>query len=159
MGIDKAKLLSELKNSFDSLRNECGFKTTYEDLQDLIFMEDFVLEEGYVSTSLLDELVNKLAERFYSWVGVLHSFIMPSPSDMISSSESKKFSKADKEEIFNLMKGIMYLTRKSKRILFERDKKAESAVLDELVEFDKSEFSPLMAKYHKKLEDAWNQKS
>ncbi len=158
MGIDKDKLLKELRDSFESLRNELKFKTTYEEVVDILSFEDCVLAEGYVSTNLLDEMVNKLAERFYSWVGVLHSFIMPSPSDMIYSSESKKLNKADKEEIFNLMKGIMYLTRKSKRILFERDRKSESGVFDELVEFDKCEFSPLMAKYHKKLEDAWKQK-
>jgi|TARA_Y100000310_G_scaffold90160_1_gene87433 hypothetical protein len=159
MGIDKKKLLDELKISFEDLKKEKGFNSSYEELEKSLTLEDYVLSQGYVSTNLLDELVNKLSERFYSWVGVLHSLIMPPPSDLIYSSESKKLNKNDKEEIFNLIKGVMYLTRKTKRLLFERNSEELGLHLDELVDFDRTDFSPLMAKYHRKLEEAWKQKS
>jgi|TARA_Y100000310_G_C20659652_1_gene803996 hypothetical protein len=155
--IEKEKLLNELKNSFNKLKDEFGFNSEYNDVEESGDIEDLVLSEGFVSTKLLRKLTNRISEKFYSWIGVLHSLVMPPPSDMISTSEHKKLNDEEKKELFEIIKKIMYFVRKSKRIAFEMNNVEEAKFLDELVNYDKNMFSPKMAKYHKKLEDAWKQ--
>jgi hypothetical protein len=153
--MENEKLIEELKRSFENLRNELGFKSTYKEIEEVGFIEDMVLSEDYVSPKLARRIINRLIDKYYSWIGFIHSLIMPSPQDMIYTSEHKELDSNEKKELFGMIKKIMYLVRKCKRLAFEKSKEEEGMFIDELVKFDNEYFNPLMLKYHKKFEDAW----
>ena len=70
-------------------------------------------------------------------------------------SEANKLGEEEKKEITRIISKIMYFVRKNKRIAFEDKRIEEGKLIDELVEFDKNEFTPAMTKYHKKFESDW----
>ena len=104
MMIDKKKLLEELKKTFEEEQQEFGFSSTSEDINDIIFLEDLILSQGYVSPNNFSEVKNKIIETFYNWVGVFHSWIMPNPQDLIFLNEAKKLNEDEKKEVFNIIK-------------------------------------------------------
>ena len=146
-----------MKTEFAKLKKDLGFKSSYEDLEKVGFIEDMILTDGYVSPNFSRQLINRISEKVYSWVSVLHSWIMPNPQDMIYSAEAKKLSQEEKQEIYQLIAKIMYFVRKSKRLSFEETSE-EGKFIDELTEFDRGEFSEIMKKYHKKFESFWEDK-
>ena len=150
-------LLEDLKRKFDALKEELKFKASYEEVNNLCFIEDYVLGARFVSEKFSRQLINRLVESIYAWVGIMHSWLMPSPQDMIFMSEANKLDEEDKKEVTEMISKIMYLVRKNKRIGFEKNRIDEGKFIDELVDFDKNYFSKFMVKFHKKFEAAWKE--
>lgn len=159
--MDKQKLLEELKEKFRRLKKQTGFKSKFEEINTISFIEDMILSTGFVSEQFSRQLINRMVETHFSWIPQLHSWLMPSPYDLANSNESKKLSDKEKQEIKELISRIIYFVRKNKRIGIEKNSqnpiKEEGEFIDEIVEFDKKEFSPLIIKLHKKFEKAWKE--
>ena len=150
-------LLEDLKRKFDALKEELKFKASYEEVNDFCFIEDYIFGARFVSEKFSRQLINRMVESLYAWVGIMHSWLMPSPQDMIFMSEANKLDEEDKKEVTEMISKVMYFVRKNKRIGFERNRIDEGKFIDELVSFEKKDFSKFMIKFHKKFEDAWKE--
>jgi len=155
----KGQLLQELKKQFDLTKKRLGFKSTFDEINSMSYIEDMALSQGFVSNQFSRQMINRMVDTFYGWIGEIYSWIYPQPMDIIHNYESKILSQEEKKEFLSMIDKIMYLVRKNKRIAFKGlIKKEESNFIDELVEFDKKYFNPFMLKYQEKFEKAWREK-
>ena len=156
--MSKEELLKELRKQFDLTKKRLGFKASFEEINEMSYIEDMVLSQGFVSNQFSRQMINRMVETFYSWLGEIYAWVCPQPLDIIHLFESKKLSQEEKKEFLMMIDKIMHLVRKNKRIAFKGlIKKEEGAFVDELVEFDKKYFNPFMLKYHEKFEKAWEE--
>ncbi len=150
----KKQLLEELKEKFKQTKEKLGFKSTFEEVNEICYLEDAALSAGFVSEQFSRQMINRLVETYYSWVPPMHSWIMPPQYDLIYLKENKQITEQEREEMKDLIKQIMYLVRKNKSIAFN-NLKGEGEFVDELVEFDKKIFHKTLYKFNKKFEDYW----
>lgn len=156
--MNKEQLLKELRKQFDLTKKRLGFKSTFEEINEMSYIEDMVLSQGFVSNQFSRQMINRMVETSYGWINTLYAWVYPAPMDIVYINESKKLSKEERTEILFMMDRIMYLVRKNKRIAFEGlIKEEESKFIDELVDFDKKYFNPFMLKFNKKFEKAWRE--
>ncbi len=154
----KEEILKELKKQFDETKKRLGFKATYDEINEMSYIEDMALSQRFVSNQFSRQLINRIIETFHSWLNELYSWVYPAPMDIIHSNESKKLTKEERKEVIELIDRIMYLVRKNKRIAFKGlIGKEEADFIDELVEFDKKHFNPFMLKYNDKFEKLWEE--
>jgi hypothetical protein len=156
--MDKEKLLRELRVQFDKTKERLGFKASFDDINKLCYIEDMALSDGFVSNQFSRQMINRMIETFYGWVGEMYAWLYPAPMDIIHMHESKALSDEEKQEIMEMIERIMYLVRKNKRIAFE-GLIEEGKFVDELVEFGRENFKPFMLKYHKKFESFWKEEA
>ena len=154
--MDKKEILKELREKFDELRKNLKFKSTYEEINEMSYVEDMVLSDGYVSNQLSRKLINRMLETFASWIPELNVLLFPAPYDIGRLNENKTLTQEEKNEITDMISRIFYLYRKNKRIAFE-GLDGEGEFIDEMVRFNKTHFNPFMLKYHKKLEKFWQE--
>ncbi len=156
----KEELLKELKKQFNLTKKRLEFKSTFKEINNMSYIEDMVLLNKFVSNDFSRQMINRMVETFYSWVGEIYSWIYPAQTDIVHLNESKKISKEERQEFLNLISKILYLVRKNKRIAFEGLKKEEeSNFVDELVKFDKEIFNPFMLKFNKRFENLWKEET
>ena len=156
--MNKKEILEELRRQFDETKRRLDFKSTFEEINQMSYIEDMALSQGFVSNQFSRQMVNRIVETFYGWITELYSWVNPSPYDIIHINENKKLSKEEKQEILSMIDKIMYFVRKNKRIAFKGlIKKEESDFIDELVKFDKESFNLFMLKYHEKFEMIWEE--
>lgn len=154
--MNKQEILKELKEKFNETKKRLGFKSTFKEINEISYIEDMVLSQGFVSNQFSRKIINRMVETFYCWVTELYSWVYPAPMDIIHLHENKKVSEEERQEILDMIDKIMYLVRKTKRIAFEGlIKEKEGSCVDELVKFNKKYFCPFMLKYHKKFEKVW----
>jgi|GEM_PF-2752053 len=156
--MSKEEILQELRKQFDLTKKRLGFKSTFEEINEMSYIEDMALSQGFVSNQFSRQMINRMIETFYGWLGEIYSWVCPQPMDFIHLNESKKLSKEEREEFLLMIDRIMYLVRKNKRIAFKGlIKKEEADFIDELVEFNKKYFKPFMLKYLEKFEGIWGE--
>ena len=154
MDVQKEIILKELKEKFDETKKSLKFKSGYEEINSICYLDDFILATGFVSNHFSRQMINRLLDTFSSWVSELHSWIFPQSYDLIHTNEAKVLSPQDRKEILNMIDRLMYLLRKNKRIAFD-NLKGEGEFLDELVNFNKTHFNSFALKYNLKLEEFW----
>ncbi|MCK5150110.1 hypothetical protein KAJ87_04255 [Candidatus Pacearchaeota archaeon] len=156
--MEKQEILKELKKQFDLTKKRLGFKSLYEEINEMSYIEDMALSQRFVSNQFSRQIINRMVEGPHGWLGELYSWVYPGQMDIIHMHETKKLSKEEKKEILDMIDRIMYLVRKNKRIAFDGLKpEEEGPFVDELIEFDKRYFNPFMLKYHKKFEKVWEE--
>jgi len=156
--MNKQEILEELRKQFDETKKRLGFKSTFEEINEMAYLEDMVLSQGFVSNQFSRQMINRMIDTFYSWTGELYSWVYPAPMDIIHLNENKKLFQEERKEILIMIDKIMYLVRKNKRIAFKGlVKKEEADFVDELIEFDKKHFNYLMLKYTEKFEKGWKE--
>jgi hypothetical protein len=156
--MNKEELLRELRKQFDLTKDRLGFDSLFDEINSISYIEDMVLSQGFVSNQFSRQMINRIVETFYSWVGEIYNWIFPQPMDIIHNYENKKLSEEEKKEFLLIVDRIMYLVRKNKRIAFEGLKpEQEGNFIDELVKFDRDFFNPFMLKFHNKFEKGWEE--
>lgn len=156
--MEKEKILEDLRKQFQKFKAEYDIKYSFEEMEEIGFLEDMALSDGYVSKRFSRQLINRLISSPHSWVGELHAWAYPPQMDMIHINEHNQLSEEERKEVLKMIDQIMYFVRKNKRIGFQENvKKGEKEYLIELVEFKKNKFRPFMEKYHKKFEKFWKE--
>jgi len=156
---DKQKLLSELKVAFEETKKKLKFEATFEEIDEICYIEDAILSCNAVSNRYDRQLINRVVETSYSWISSLHSLVFPS-QDLISMNESKPISPEGRKEIMKIMSKIMYFSRKNKRIAFSKEfEQQEGEFIDEIMDFYKKTFVPFMYKNQLELEQFWQKES
>jgi len=75
-----------------------NFKSTFDDINGISYIEDMALSQGFVSNQFSRQMINRMVETFYGWVGEIYAWIYPQPMDLIHNYESKKLSQEGKKE-------------------------------------------------------------
>ena len=76
------ELLEELKEKFEKTRKELGFKSNFDEINEIFFINDFILHEKFVSEFFSRQLCRRIVDTYNSWVGYLHGLMMPNPSNI-----------------------------------------------------------------------------
>jgi len=153
--MEKKELMSELKEKFDAMKKELGFKATLEELDETFFIKDAVLNAGFVSDKLSRQICGRIIENFQSWAVHLHTLIIPDPMNMIISNESKMLSEGERKEMFNLVGKLAGFASQSTLIGLTKDKKREAEFIDSSLAFWNKEFKPVMIRLIEKIEKGW----
>lgn len=149
------ELLEEFEKKFKVIKKELGFKSSLKELDDIFFLRDFVLREGYVSESLSRSVCHRIIDLFLNWNNYLHGIIMPNPQYLPNISESEIFSNEEKENVIKLISRIMDLSSKNSIIGLSKDNKGEAKFIDESVDFWKKTLNPELSKILKKANNYW----
>ena len=87
--MEKVQLLKEFRWDFDKMKTELGFKSSFDDLNNIFFIDDFVLKTEFVSNRLSRQICSRIVETYMNWNNYLHSLIITNPQNMINVTESK----------------------------------------------------------------------
>lgn len=157
--MENEKILLELEQRFNELKQNNGLKGSLEEFDKAFFIRDAVLNEGFVSSQFAFQISSKVASFISSSVNFLHDLIMPNPSSLILSTEAKLFqNEADKQRIWKLMAEIMALERENHKAFVLRDVNAEVLFLDRAFVFYNQRLNPELLWVFGKIEDAWKGK-
>jgi len=153
----KAELFKELETEFNKLKNESGLQSSLEELDKYFFIKDSILEKGFVSSNLSNQLRSRLIDVVVSWDNYLHGLVMPNPQNLFSINEAKALNESDKKEIMKIMSRAAYFVAKSGGIRLKKDKQAEAKFIDEVLGFWKDTYEPLFLKLLEKIEEHWKE--
>jgi len=149
--------IKELTEKFNKTQQELGFKATFEELEDLFFIKDSILKDGFVSEKFSRQLTHRMLDTYASWITSLHNLIMPNPQDLISLTECKKLTSEEKTKASDLIGLAMNLIRKNSIIGLTKDKIAEGKLIDEIFQTWKNKFEPGILELEKKIQTAWEE--
>ena len=151
----KQELLNELKEKFELMKNELGFKSSFEEIDSIFFISDYILRERFVSENLSRKVCSRMVDLFMSWSNYFHSIIMPNPQNILNASESKVFDSDEKKEMTELMKKIMAISSKNSLNGLTKDKKREGEFIDYCVGFWQEELKEKVIKMMTKINKEW----
>jgi hypothetical protein len=147
-------LLQKLESSFNELKKELGFKSSLEELDEIFYFKDFILQAEFVSPKLSRMLCGRIRDTFNLWISQMHAWLVPNPSSMIGISESQAFDDKEKEEITEIMKKFMDFTSENVLIGLTKDKKKEAEYIDKSVVLWNDNEDALIS-YAKKVNNYW----
>lgn len=151
----KAELLRELEEKFNSTKKELGFKTSFEDIEEIVFIKDAVLRDGFVSEHFSRQLCAKIRDLYMSWANYLHTLLIPVPGNMIALTESKALGEEDKKQAMMLINKALVFGSTNIFIGLTTDKKEEAKFIDDSIKFWKETFSPKATTIIKKIQENW----
>jgi hypothetical protein len=148
-------LLKGINQEFNLMKKELNFKATLDELDDIFFIEDYILRVGFISKSLSRIICGAIADTFNLWVGQLHSWIMPNTSSIIGISESDIFDEKEKKDMQHIMKVFRAFISENVVIGLTKDKEREGKYIDNALLLWNENKSTLIT-YAKKVNDYWN---
>ncbi len=150
----KDELLSELKAAFNEWKSKAGFKASFEDLEKVFFIEDYILATGFVSPRISRMICARIRDFFNSWSQLIHSWLVPQPYSLVSNSEHQLFNDDEKEILNNILSDFMSIISKNTVVSLTFDEKKEAEFVDEaLVVWNKNR--SVLVDYSKRVEDYW----
>jgi len=153
------ELLAHFEKQFSDLKKEMKISSSLEELDEIFYLRDMILKEGFVSNKLSRMLCSRIVNTYMSWSNYLHGLVMPNPNYMVNMAESQMFTDDDRQEIINLMNQILALVSLNSVLTLENDTRAESKFIDESVKFWKKTFQPKVMVFMKKVNKEWMNKA
>ena len=154
--MSNSELMNEVREKFDLMKKELGFKTSFEELDDIFFISDSILNNGFVSKAFSRQVCSRIVELYMGWNNYLHNLVMPAPHYMIQMQEHKMMNDVDKKEIWKLIGEAMAFVSKNALVGLNKDKKAEAAFIDGAVALWKTSFKPRLERLAGKVVDGWS---
>jgi len=154
----KTELMKELEKKFAAMQKELGFKSSFEDIDNIFFIKDSILSAGFVSDKLSRQVCSRIVDTYMSWTSYLHNLVLPNPQNMININESKMFDEREKKSIIELVTQITELTSRHTLIGITKDKKEEAKFIDNAVNFWNNTFKPKLTEVMKKVNSGWAKK-
>lgn len=151
-----AELLKELEEKFDKIKKELQFESTLEEIDEIFFIKDHILDEKFASENLSRQICSRITDFYRAWNNYLHSLIMPNPQNILNMSEAKIFDQDEKKEITELIKKSMEISSRNTLISITKDREEEGKFIDECVNLWEDIFSLKMAEIMKKINDEWS---
>ncbi len=153
--MSNSELMNEVREKFDLMKKELGFKTSFEDLDGIFFISDSVLNNGFASNAFSRQVCSRIVETYMGWNNYLHNLVMPAPGYMIQMQEHKMLGDDEKREIWKLIGEAMALVSRNTLIGLNKDKKAEAGFIDDAAAFWKTSFRPRLERLVGKVVDGW----
>ena len=155
--MENEELLQELKENFQKMKTELGFKSTFEEIDKIFFIKDNILGEKFVSGSLSRQICSRMAALYSNWSGYLHSLLMPNPQNILNFNESKLFDHEEKKGISNLISVGMEIMSRNSLIGLTKDKAEEAKFIDDAVKVWNTKFEKGLIKIMQKVNSAWGE--
>ncbi len=155
----RIELIEEFEKEFLEIKKKYKFKTSLEELQDMLYIKDFILKEKYISNNLIRFICSKIIDHFNGWGNYLHNIVIPNPHSLININESQMFDEKEKHDIMILIAKIMRFSSKNSVNGLEKNYKNDAKFIDEAVHFWKNEFKPQLHAFLSKESKAWEKKS
>jgi len=156
--MDKKKLMDELNLEFDKMKTELKIKPTLNEMDEIFYIKDFILQSGYVSDSLSRMICRRIVDTFGSWSNYLHGLIVPMPQNLINVTESGMFSETEKDEIIKLINRILAHISGNSLIGITKDKKSEGKFIDDSISLWNDYVKPELGKIMEKVNSGWVEK-
>jgi hypothetical protein len=157
--METEELIKKFEEEFAAMQKSLGFKSTFDDLDKIFFLRDFISKERFVSKTLSRQISGRIIDLFGTWYNYLHTLVIPSPGSMLNMTESQAFSDVEKQEIMQLMSKCMAQVSKNTLNGLTKDKKDEAEFIDSSVELWKKELKPKLKEIIKKIKSNWIGKS
>ncbi|MCX6710549.1 MAG: hypothetical protein NTZ02_00485 [Candidatus Woesearchaeota archaeon] len=152
------ELLIELDKKFNEWKKAAGLNCSLEQLDNIFFIRDYILASGFVSPKISRMICSRIRDTFNSWIQQIHSWLMPSPYSIISTSENQIFDDKEKEELNNLLSEFMAFTSQNTVIGLTKDAKEEKDFVNNSIKLWK-EHLPRLIYYTKKVQKYWSSSS
>ncbi len=149
------ELLKELEDKFQIMQRDLGIKSSLEELDEIFFIKDHILKEGFVSNNLSRQICSRIVETYMSWTNYLHSLVVPNPQNILNISEAKLFDSEEKKIINDLMKKTMKLNSRNNLICLTKDKKEESEFIDDAIREWRENFNRKLIQIINKIKEGW----
>ncbi len=157
--METGEIIKKFEEEFEAMKKSIGFKPTFEDMDKIFFLRDFIAKEKYVSKTLSRQVAGRMVDLFGTWYGYMHSIVMPNPGSLLNMTESQAFSDGEKQEMMQLMSKCMAQVSKNTLNGLTKDKKDEAEFIDSSVELWKKELNPKLKEIIKKVKSSWIGKS
>ncbi len=151
----KQELKKELEDAFAKTKKEFGLTKTFEEYENIFFLYDMAVQDGFVAESFHRQLSSRIVNIFNSWYNHLHSIILPSQGSMVSMTESNMFEDKEKEALTILMNKIIEHIAKNTIVTLTKDVEEQRAFLDDSVDFW-NEIKPPLLGMAKQVHAGWN---
>lgn len=156
--IEKEELMQELSEEFEKIKKELGFKATLEELEEIFFIKDYVLQIRFISTSLSRLITWRIRELLDSWINQIHAWIIPNPSSMILMSESQLLTEQEKQSLTKMMNKFREFTSRNTVIGLTKNKKEEAKYIDDSINLWNENKEELI-KTMQKIQNYWEEQS
>lgn len=155
-GVSREQLLRELHDGFAQVKKELGFKASFDELDSAFFLNDAVLQTGFVSTNALSrQICSRIIDTFMGWNNHLHNLIIPNPHYLIQANESKMINEEDKKLVGKMIGGAMRFVSANMLNGLTKDKKAEAEFIDDALEFWNEEYKESLIVLMQKIHSGW----
>ncbi len=149
-----SELLEEFEKAFKDMKDELKFDSSLDELDDIFFLRDNILNSGYVSPKLSRVVCARIRDTFNLWITTLHNYLIPNTQSMLSVTENEVFDDKEKEQITSIMNRFMAFTSKNIVIGLTKDKEQEAKYIDDSVKLWKENLDKLI-KIEKKINKSW----
>ena len=150
----KDKLLIELERSFIEWKNAEGFKASLEQLNEIFFIEDYILASGFVSPKINRMICGRIRDTFNSWITQVHAWLIPTPYSIISTSENQLFNDNERKELNLILKDFMSLVSLNVVVGLTKDLNREAEYVDNSLILWKKHL-PTLIELSKKVQKNW----
>ena len=157
--MEQEKLLQELEKGFAAERERLGFKVTLDELDEVFFVRDAVLDAGFVSGNLSRQLARRIVETYMSWNEYLNGLMMPNPHHLLQATEHKLVDDETKKEAMKLMSKSMVLVSRNTKTGLDKDAADEGKWFDEVVPFWKETHLPVLDKIMGQVVKGWKEQA
>jgi len=128
--MEQDQLLERFHTAFAKMKEELKFNASLEELDEVFFFNDYILQCRYISNRLSRMVCARIRDTFNSWISYLHSLLLPNPGSMINHAEHQLFNDADKQRITETLHSYLALTSENMLIGLNKDTAAEAKYID-----------------------------
>ncbi|MAE49751.1 hypothetical protein CMI48_02895 [Candidatus Pacearchaeota archaeon] len=157
--MEQEKLLRELENGFAAEKERLGFSVTLDELDEMFFVRDSVLDAGFVSKNLSRQLARRVVETYMSWNEYLNGLMMPNPHHLLQATEHKLVDDETKKDAMKLMSKAMVLVSRNTNVGLTKDEKEEGKWFDEVVPFWKETYLPVLENVMGQVVEGWKEQA
>lgn len=156
--MDDKELLKELEVEFEKMRKDLGFSATFDELDTVFFLKEYILATGYLSDRLSRMIARRITDGLGNWNGYFHGLVMPTPTSMINVTESNMFNDDERKAMIPPMNAIMELISRNTLIGLTNDKVKEGKWFDDCLEFWNKTLKQEVTKVMKRTNSTWAEK-
>ena len=149
----------ELTEAFSKLKNELKFKATFEELEEIFFLKDDAMSNGFISDRYDRQLCSRIVNAYFSWYNKLHAILMPNPQSIINMTENQAFNDEEKNKLNLLMNKIMAYIAKNTVNGLKKDIYAQGKFIDEGLNFWNDEIQKELEFVTERIQEYWEKYS
>jgi len=155
--MSKEDLMKELEKEYEKLKKELDLSFNLAELNEHFFIKDYILEKGFVSDNLSNQIRGRIVDIMINLDNYLHSLIMPNPQNLFNINESKALDSEDKKKIMKMMSRVAYFVAKNGSIRLNNNKEVEIDFFNNSFKFWIDVYEPFFLKLMQKIEDHWKE--
>lgn len=152
------QLLEQAQQEFAILKKKLNLSVTYEELDAVFFISDYVLSSKMVSSRFGRMICQRISQTFGSWLQFIHDVLMPNPHNMISQAESQLFDDAQKAKLQECLFKISEITSRKSRLVLEETDELEKSIIEDSILLWTNYVKPTLIPYMQKINTYWKER-